>query len=168
MAFLWSWERSWSYVCPRSPYWTESECTSPNEVYEHNVESLAREVIGQNWSGEMVSLFLTLETVACFFLIHDASDLKHRKIKTAPIIPSGKSISSHESPPEHQNARASRQNRGGPSQQRLFAKVISGLVVSLSSLPLCRSPASACYRSVLHFTLCLRVLGGPMLVACAE
>ena len=31
---------------------TGSECTSSFDVYEHNVESLALEVIGQNWSGE--------------------------------------------------------------------------------------------------------------------
>ena len=40
-----------SYVCPHS-------CASSSELYEHNVASLALEVIGQNWSGEMVSLFL--------------------------------------------------------------------------------------------------------------
>ena len=34
---------------------TGSECTSSFEVYEHNVESLALEVIAQKWSGEMVA-----------------------------------------------------------------------------------------------------------------
>ena len=56
---------TWRYGCPRSPdwdsdvdSWTESEGTCSVEQYEHNVESLALEVIGQNWSGETVSLFL--------------------------------------------------------------------------------------------------------------
>ena len=55
----------WRYVGPRNPLWkgdvggwTESECTSSCEVYEHNAESLALEVIGQDWSGEVASLFL--------------------------------------------------------------------------------------------------------------
>ena len=28
------------------------------ECYEHNVGNLAIEVVGQNWSGEVISLFL--------------------------------------------------------------------------------------------------------------
>ena len=58
-------EDMWRYECPKNPdwnsdvgVWTRSEGTSSSEMYEHNVESLALEVIGQNWSGEMVSLFL--------------------------------------------------------------------------------------------------------------
>ena len=37
--------------------WTESESVSSFEETEPNVESLDLEVIGANWSGEMVSLF---------------------------------------------------------------------------------------------------------------
>ena len=37
--------------------WTESECTSSCEVYEDNAESRALAVTGQDWSGEVVSLF---------------------------------------------------------------------------------------------------------------
>ena len=55
----------WTYGCPKSPNWrsddgdgTGSECTSSFEVYEHNVESRALEVIGQNWSGKMVAVCL--------------------------------------------------------------------------------------------------------------
>ena len=44
--------------CSAGDDWTGSESTSSFEEYEHNVESLASEVMGQNWSGEMVSLFL--------------------------------------------------------------------------------------------------------------
>ena len=55
----------WMYDCPKSSVWSSgginwagSESTSSFEEYEQNVESLALEVIGQNWRGEMVSLFL--------------------------------------------------------------------------------------------------------------
>ena len=36
--------------------WTESECTFHYEVSEHNVECRALEVIGPDWSNEVVSL----------------------------------------------------------------------------------------------------------------
>ena len=57
----------WRYGCPRSldwnsdvDSWTENEessvGTSSDEKYvEHNVESLAHEVIGQKWTGDMGS-----------------------------------------------------------------------------------------------------------------
>ena len=35
--------------------WAGSDSTSSSEEYEHSVGSLALEVIGQNWSGELVS-----------------------------------------------------------------------------------------------------------------
>ena len=38
--------------------WIESEGASSSELCEHNVESLAINVIVQNWSGEKMSLFL--------------------------------------------------------------------------------------------------------------
>ena len=48
----------WRYCCPRSPdwdsdgeSWSESEGLSSSDFREHNVESLALNVIGQNWSG---------------------------------------------------------------------------------------------------------------------
>ena len=37
--------------------WAGSEGTSSFGKYEHNADNLALEVIGQNWSGEVVSLF---------------------------------------------------------------------------------------------------------------
>ena len=56
---------TWRYGCPKSPdwdsdveSWTESEGTSSSELREHNVESLALNVVGQNWSGEEISLIL--------------------------------------------------------------------------------------------------------------
>ena len=56
--------------------WTESECTSPLEVYEHNVESLALEFIRQNWSSEVVSLFLEhWELARVVLCCHMALDL---------------------------------------------------------------------------------------------
>ena len=56
---------TWRFGCPKSPdwdsdvvSWTESEGASFFEQYEHNVESLALNIIGQIWSGEEISLFL--------------------------------------------------------------------------------------------------------------
>ena len=53
------------YGCPKSPVWSgdghegeRSEGTSSFEDYEHNVGNLAIEVVGQNWSSEVISLFL--------------------------------------------------------------------------------------------------------------
>ena len=37
---------------------TESEGLSSSDSREHNVESLALSIFGQNWSGEKISLFL--------------------------------------------------------------------------------------------------------------
>ena len=55
----------WRYGCPKSPgwdsdggSWSESEGLSSYDFREHNVESIALHVIGLNWSGEKVSLFL--------------------------------------------------------------------------------------------------------------
>ena len=55
----------WRYGCPKSPVWSSngveragSEDASSLEHYEHNVGNLAIEVDGQNWSSEVVSLFL--------------------------------------------------------------------------------------------------------------
>ena len=38
--------------------WAGSEDASSLEYYEHNVGNLAIEVVGQNWSSEVISLFL--------------------------------------------------------------------------------------------------------------
>ena len=55
----------WRYGYPKSPdrdgnveSWTESEGTSSSRKCEHNVESLALNVMGQDQSGEKISLFL--------------------------------------------------------------------------------------------------------------
>ena len=52
-------------AAPRSPDWgsdvasqIESEGESSFHQYENNVESLALNVLGQNWSGEQISVFL--------------------------------------------------------------------------------------------------------------
>ena len=37
--------------------WTGSEDASSSEYYQHNVDNLALEVVGQNWSSEVISLF---------------------------------------------------------------------------------------------------------------
>ena len=56
----------WRYSCPKSPMlssdcveWAGSEGTqySSLEYYEHNVDNLALEVVGQNRSSEVISLF---------------------------------------------------------------------------------------------------------------
>ena len=38
--------------------WAGSEGTSSLEHHEHNVGNLALEVVGQNWSSEVISVFL--------------------------------------------------------------------------------------------------------------
>ena len=52
-------------VAPKSPdwdsdgeWWSEREGLSASDFREHNEESLALHVMGQNWSSEKVSLFL--------------------------------------------------------------------------------------------------------------
>ena len=54
---------TWRYGCPKSPdwdgnvgSWTESEGTSSSEQCEHNVESIALNGMGQDQSGEKISL----------------------------------------------------------------------------------------------------------------
>ena len=56
---------TWEHGCPKSPVWSSggfdwagSDGTSSCEDYEHNVDDLALEVVGQNGSGGVVSLFL--------------------------------------------------------------------------------------------------------------
>ena len=52
----------WRQGCPKSPEWigscTASETSLGCEVYEHNNEYRAVEVIGQDWSCDVVALFL--------------------------------------------------------------------------------------------------------------
>ena len=55
----------WRYGCPKSldwdievQSWTESEGLSSSDCREHNVDSLALNVMGQDQSGEHISLFL--------------------------------------------------------------------------------------------------------------
>ena len=49
----------WKHGCPKSPVWSDDgleeergEDASSVEYYEHNVDNLAIEVVGQNWSCE--------------------------------------------------------------------------------------------------------------------
>ena len=55
---------TWRYGCLKSLDWDndvdsiEKEDTSSSELREPNVESTALHVIGQNWSGDKISLFL--------------------------------------------------------------------------------------------------------------
>ena len=53
-----------SFWLPKSPVcssneWTGSEDASSLEYYEHNVDNLALEVVGQNWSSEVISRFFS-------------------------------------------------------------------------------------------------------------
>ena len=52
----------WRQGCPKSPEWISSCSASETflgcEMYEHNIECRASEVIGQDWSSEVVALFL--------------------------------------------------------------------------------------------------------------
>ena len=52
----------WKYGCPKSPIWS-SPCSArvtsgDDEEYGHNKECRAIEVIGQDWSSEVVAFFL--------------------------------------------------------------------------------------------------------------
>ena len=53
------------YGCLKSPVWSgdgfegeRSESTSTLAYYDYNVDNLAIEVVGQNWSSAVISLFL--------------------------------------------------------------------------------------------------------------
>ena len=52
----------WRYGCPKGMEWisscSASETSLACEVYGHNNECRALEVIGQDWSSEVVALFL--------------------------------------------------------------------------------------------------------------
>ena len=77
--------------------WTESEGSSSFEERGHNVESLAREVIGQNWSGEMVSLYLEdWELAQVALSCHVALEEKARSEPWEPALPSWKGCNSME------------------------------------------------------------------------
>ena len=53
-------------------------------MYGHNIASLAHDVIGQNWSGEMVSLFLEYwELTLVAFSRHLALDLLCQEMREA-------------------------------------------------------------------------------------
>ena len=72
----------WRYGCPESPEWdgdcescSESEDLSSSDFREHNVEGLALHVIGLNWSGEKVSLFLEDRELARALSCHVALDM---------------------------------------------------------------------------------------------
>ena len=52
----------WRQGCPKSPEWisccSASETSLGCEVYEHNNECWAIEVVGQDWSSEVAALFV--------------------------------------------------------------------------------------------------------------
>ena len=55
----------WRYGCPKSPVWSSngvewagSKDASSLEYHKHNVGNLTIEVVRQNWSSEVISLFL--------------------------------------------------------------------------------------------------------------
>ena len=52
----------WTYGCPKSPFWSSpcsaSVTSGDDEECGHNNECRAIEVIGQDWSSEVVALFL--------------------------------------------------------------------------------------------------------------
>ena len=79
------------YGCPKSPGWSSggfdwagSEGTYSFEDYEHNVDNLALEVVGQKLSGEVVSLFLEdWELVPVALSWHVAMDLLCQEMRDA-------------------------------------------------------------------------------------
>ena len=82
----------WKYGCPKSPVWSgdgfegeRSESTSTLEYYEHNVDNLAIEVVGQNWSSDVISLFLEDWKVGRMALsCHLSMDLLCQEINVKP------------------------------------------------------------------------------------
>ena len=65
VASYWIWEDACRNGCPSSPgwdsdvdFWADGEGAPPYGVYEHNNECRALEVIGQDWSSEVVAHFL--------------------------------------------------------------------------------------------------------------
>ena len=81
----------WRYGCPKSPdwdgnveLWTESEGTSSSGQCEHNVESLALNVMRQDQSGENISLFLEdWELARVALSCHIALDLLCQEMQEA-------------------------------------------------------------------------------------
>ena len=64
--------------------WAGSEGTCSFGEYEHNVDNLALEVNGQNWSGEMVGLFLEdWELGTAALSCHVAMDLLFQEMRDA-------------------------------------------------------------------------------------
>ena len=63
--------------------WSESEGLSSSDVREHNEESLAFTVMGQNGSGEQVSLFLEDWELARVALSHIALDMLCQEMQEA-------------------------------------------------------------------------------------
>ena len=60
----------WKYGCPKSQVWSDDgleedrgEDASSVEYFQHNVDNFAIEVVGQNWSSEVISLFLEVREV---------------------------------------------------------------------------------------------------------
>ena len=81
----------WRYGCPKSPdwdsdgeSWSESGGLSSSDLSGHNVASLALHVIGQNWSGEKLSLFLVdWELVRVALTCHVALDMLCQEVHEA-------------------------------------------------------------------------------------
>ena len=103
-AFLVIYEICGDMVAEKSPDWnsdvddwTESEGLSSFEERGHNVESLARELIGQNGSGEMVSLYLEdWELAQVALSCHVALEENARSEPWEPALPSWKGCNSME------------------------------------------------------------------------
>ena len=58
-------QEMWKCGCPKSPVWSDDgleeeriEDAQSVEYFEHNVDNLAIEVVGQHWTSEAISLFL--------------------------------------------------------------------------------------------------------------
>ena len=58
-------QEMWKCGCPKSLVWSDdgleeerSEDAQSVEYFEHNVDNLAIEVVGQHWTSEVISLFL--------------------------------------------------------------------------------------------------------------
>ena len=87
--------RRWIWI---SESWSESEGLSSSDFRNHNVESLALHVVGPNWSGGKVSLFLEdCEPARMALSCHVALDMlcqeMHAAARREPFVTASESLS---------------------------------------------------------------------------
>ena len=115
----------WRHGCPMSPEWISSCSTSETscgEEYGHNNECRAFEVIGQDWSSEVVALFLEdWELGRVALSCHTAVDLLCQEMRDACWV-SSESLSS----PRSLCSQCQRSSPQELSQQQSLSLTVDG------------------------------------------